>query len=83
MYARCSVVKSHIQGTEANVGFCQQQCTKLQKNSFLKHLCSQGAPFDRVVFRVLKQMEGHNGRQVLGLQREALEVITLMISQFL
>ena len=32
MYARCSVVKSHIQGTEANVGFCQQQCTKLQKN---------------------------------------------------
>ena len=31
---------------------------------------------DKIVHRVLKQMEGHNGRQVLGLQREALEVIT-------
>ena len=31
---------------------------------------------DTTVHRVLKQMEGHNGRQVLGLQREALEVIT-------
>ena len=26
-------------------------------------------------------MEGHNGRQVLGLQREALEVATLMTSR--
>ena len=33
------------------------------------------------VCRVLKQMEGHNGRQVLGLQREALEVATLMTSR--